>query len=58
MHLWYYVSSDFMFSVILDKYGVGVISTSATDIRIAFSSVEEDDIEDLFELIYKGCKDL
>ena len=43
---------------LLDKYGVGVISTSNTDIRIAFSSVEVDDIEDLFELIYKGCKDL
>lgn len=43
---------------LLDKYGVGVISTSSTDIRIAFSSVEEEHIADLFDLIYKGCKDL
>ena len=43
---------------LLDKYGVGVISTSSTDVRIAFSSVEEQNIADLFELIYKGCKDL
>lgn len=43
---------------LLDKYGVGVISTNGTDIRVAFSSVEEKDIEDMFELIYKGCKDL
>lgn len=43
---------------LLDNYGVGVISNNTTDIRVAFSCVEEDDLEELFELIYQGCEDL
>lgn len=43
---------------LLDEYGVGTIAINATDLRIAFSSVEEQDIEELFELIHKGVKDL
>lgn len=43
---------------LLDKYGVGVISLGKTDIRIAFSCVEEGDIPDLFEIIFQGIKDL
>lgn len=42
---------------LLNNYSVGVISTEPTDIRVAFSSVEKEDIEELFRLIYKGCKD-
>lgn len=36
---------------LLDKYGVGVISTSDTDIRVAISCVEEEDIPDLFDVM-------
>lgn len=43
---------------LLEKYGVGVISLGSSDIRVAFSCVEEKDIEDLYDLIYKGVKDL
>ncbi len=43
---------------LLDKYGVGTISVNKTDLRIAFSCLDVEEIEDLFELIYKGCKDL
>ncbi len=43
---------------LLDTYGVGVISNNQTDIRVAFSCVEEEDLEELFELIYQGCEDL
>ncbi|HZW82366.1 MAG TPA: aminotransferase class I/II-fold pyridoxal phosphate-dependent enzyme [Candidatus Deferrimicrobium sp.] len=43
---------------LLDNYGVGVISLGETDLRIAFSCVEEEDIEELFNLIYQGVKDL
>ncbi|MEC9492891.1 aminotransferase class I/II-fold pyridoxal phosphate-dependent enzyme [Flexistipes sp.] len=43
---------------LLDKYGVGTISVNKTDLRIAFSCLEVDEIEELFEFIYKGCKDL
>jgi len=43
---------------LLDTYGVGVIALGKTDIRVAFSCVEEGDIPELFELIYQGVKDL
>ena len=43
---------------LLDKYGVGVISTNQTDIRIAFSSVDVENIEELYSIIYQCCKSL
>ncbi len=38
---------------LLDEEGIGVISIGSSDIRIAFSSVEEDEIEELFEAMYR-----
>lgn len=38
---------------LLDGHGVGVISTSPTDIRVALSCVDESQIEDLFEVMYR-----
>jgi aspartate/methionine/tyrosine aminotransferase len=43
---------------LLDKYGVGTIAINSTDLRIAFSCVEEQDLEELFEIIYKETKNL
>ncbi len=43
---------------LLDTYRVGVIATGPSDIRVAFSSVDEENIPDLFEFIYKAIKDL
>jgi len=43
---------------LLENYGVGTIAVNETDLRIAFSSMEEEDIEALFEKIYSGAKDL
>jgi aspartate/methionine/tyrosine aminotransferase len=43
---------------LLDQYGVGTISLGKTDLRIAFSCVELEDLDELFALIYKGVKDL
>jgi aspartate/methionine/tyrosine aminotransferase len=43
---------------LLEAYGVGTISINSTDLRIAFSCVEESDLEELFELVYQGVKDL
>ncbi|WP_020676268.1 aminotransferase class I/II-fold pyridoxal phosphate-dependent enzyme [Geopsychrobacter electrodiphilus] len=43
---------------LLDKYGVGAISVTKTDLRIAFSCIDEKDIAELFELIYKAELDL
>jgi aspartate/methionine/tyrosine aminotransferase len=42
----------------LQKYGVGTIALGETDLRVAFSCLEEDDIEKLFELLYQGVKEL
>ncbi len=42
----------------LDQYGVGTISVNPTDLRIAFSCIEVEHIQELFDLIYQGCKDL
>jgi len=38
---------------LLNEYGVGVIATSSTDIRVAISCVEERDIPDLFALMFR-----
>lgn len=43
---------------LLDKYKIGLISTNDKDIRIAFSSIEESDLDEMFATIYKGCKEL
>jgi aspartate/methionine/tyrosine aminotransferase len=38
---------------LLDDYGVGVISTSGTDIRVALSCVDLGDLEDLLDLMFE-----
>ncbi|MES0445354.1 MAG: aminotransferase class I/II-fold pyridoxal phosphate-dependent enzyme [Desulfobacterales bacterium] len=43
---------------LLDKYGVGLISMGKTDLRIAFSCLEENEIPELFDIILKGVEDL
>ena len=43
---------------LLNAYGVGVISLGETDIRVAFSCVEEDNIPELFDIIFQGIRDL
>ncbi|MEE2704441.1 MAG: aminotransferase class I/II-fold pyridoxal phosphate-dependent enzyme [Myxococcota bacterium] len=43
---------------LLDKYGVGVIALGTSDIRVAFSCVEEPEIEPLFESIHEAIREL
>ncbi len=43
---------------ILDTYGVGLIAIGESNLRIAFSCTEEEDIPEIFEIIYKGIKDI
>jgi aspartate/methionine/tyrosine aminotransferase len=43
---------------LLDKYAVGTIALGTTDLRVAFSCIEETNLEELFDLIYEGVKDL
>ncbi len=43
---------------LLDKYGVGLISLGPTDLRVAFSSLEKDDIQTLFDIVLKGIQEI
>ncbi len=43
---------------LLDKYGVGLISIGKDNLRVAFSCIEEDDIQTLFDLVLQGVNDL
>jgi aspartate/methionine/tyrosine aminotransferase len=43
---------------LLDRHQVGLISTSPTDIRVAFSCLELDQIEPLFEALDRAIKEL
>src|SRR5262249_34024289 len=43
---------------LLDQYGVGTIALGETDLRVAFSCIEEANVEHLFDLIHSGVKDL
>ncbi|MGE0087667.1 MAG: aminotransferase class I/II-fold pyridoxal phosphate-dependent enzyme [Desulfococcaceae bacterium] len=43
---------------LLNKYQSGLIATGKYDLRVAFSSLDEENIEPLFEIIYRGIKDL
>ena len=43
---------------LLEKYGVGVIADGERDIRIAFSSVDEDQLEDLYTILATAAREL
>ncbi len=43
---------------LLEKYGTGLISIGEKNIRVAFSCLEEDDVETLFDIIMSGINDL
>jgi aspartate/methionine/tyrosine aminotransferase len=43
---------------LLDKYGVGTISIGKTDLRIAFSCIEEPNIAELYDIIHQAVLDL
>jgi aspartate/methionine/tyrosine aminotransferase len=43
---------------LLDKHGVGAIASAKHDLRIAFSCIAAEDIQDLFDTIYKAAKEV
>jgi aspartate/methionine/tyrosine aminotransferase len=43
---------------LLDKYGVGLISLGKSDLRVAFSCVEKQDVQELFDTVLQGVQDL
>ncbi len=43
---------------LLNQYGVGTIALGDTDLRVAFSCIEDTNIEELFETIYQGAREV
>ncbi len=43
---------------LLDKHGVGLIATGKHDLRIAFSCLEVEDVEPLFEIVHRAIQEL
>ena len=43
---------------LLDAHGVGLIATGPNDIRVAFSCLEVDDVEPLFEVLHRAVSEL
>lgn len=43
---------------LLDKYGVGLISLGKSALRVAFSCIDESQVEELFDIIYQGIQEL
>ena len=43
---------------LIDNYSIGIIALNDTDIRIAFSCIEKDDIPHVFESIAKAISEL
>jgi hypothetical protein len=43
---------------LLDRYGIGVIAAGGSDLRIAFSCLDVDDVEPLFEALHRSIQEL
>ncbi|QAY68432.1 aminotransferase class I/II-fold pyridoxal phosphate-dependent enzyme [Paenibacillus protaetiae] len=43
---------------LLDEYGIGTIALGETDLRVAFSCIEEEHLEELYDSIYKAVQTL
>jgi aspartate/methionine/tyrosine aminotransferase len=52
------VNSEELRVHLLDSYGIGLIATSPTDIRVAFSCLEVGDVPELFEKLHQAIQDL
>ncbi len=52
------VSAETLRQHLLDQYGVGTIALGETDLRVAFSCIEDTDIEELFEIIHQGAREV
>ncbi|MBD2872010.1 aminotransferase class I/II-fold pyridoxal phosphate-dependent enzyme [Paenibacillus arenilitoris] len=52
------VSAEAVRVRLLDEYGIGTIALGETDLRVAFSCIEEPYLEELFDTIFKAVNDL
>lgn len=52
------VSADAVRLHLLEQYGIGTIALGETDLRVAFSCIEAEQLEELFDSIYEAVKTL
>ncbi|WP_226001783.1 aminotransferase class I/II-fold pyridoxal phosphate-dependent enzyme [Paenibacillus sp. BJ-4] len=52
------LSAERLRTHLLEQYGVGTIALGEHDLRIAFSCIEEEYLEDLYDIVYRGAQDL
>lgn len=52
------VPADALRLHLIHNYSLGTIALGETDLRVAFSCIEEDQLEDLFDMVYAGIRDL
>lgn len=52
------VDAETLRAHLLDQYGIGTIALGKGDLRVAFSCIEEKNINELFDLIHQGVKDI
>lgn len=52
------VSAETVRQRLLDEYGIGTIALGETDLRVAFSCIEEPYLEELYDSIYKAVQDV
>jgi aspartate/methionine/tyrosine aminotransferase len=48
------VTAEDVRSHLLNEYGIGAIALGETDLRVAFSCIEEENLEELYDTIYKA----
>ncbi|MEO3946929.1 aminotransferase class I/II-fold pyridoxal phosphate-dependent enzyme [Gorillibacterium sp. CAU 1737] len=53
-----HVTAEALRQHLLTKYGVGTIALGETDLRVAFSCIEEEAVEELYDLIHQGALEL
>ena len=54
----HHVNAERLRQHLLDQYQIGTISIGESDLRIAFSCIEEEDLEELVSLLHKAVRDL
>ncbi|MEV5025958.1 aminotransferase class I/II-fold pyridoxal phosphate-dependent enzyme [Paenibacillus sp. LPE1-1-1.1] len=52
------VSAEAVRVQLLNQYGIGTIALGETDLRVAFSCIEEKNLEELFDTIFKAVNEL
>lgn len=52
------VSAESVRQHLLNQYGIGTIALGETDLRVAFSCIEEENLEELYDTIFKAVNEL